>query len=32
MQGSVDIGGVTVQPARGVMPLTVIFWPRTNGQ
>src|SRR5262249_44799014 len=25
--GSADIDGITVQPAQGVMTLTVIFWP-----
>jgi len=30
--GSADIGGITVHPARGVMTLTVIFWPTRTEQ
>ena len=29
---SADIGGITVHPARGVMTLTVIFWPRAQSK
>ena len=30
--GSADIAGITVHPARGVMTLTVIFWPRAQSK
>lgn len=30
--GSADIGGITVHPAQGVTTMTIILWPRAEGE